>query len=275
MAPQLRSLCSSPLHARSAVYRNWNNATSYPSLHASTCVSAVPCLPATHKSHSSLPELAASNKKSWVKDVLTAATKLPFACPPLDFANATPKSVEEYRKNLGIQANRWLQHEVDSSVELYLLHGRREPQKDKPATQITLYLPHYLSMVRTQSHREALTSIMLSTHRLALGKLWHTDHAHQPVPRHERVCRFCMDKVESPEHALLECQSNPDVLKIRSMFMVKLFHTVPRLQPMSMTVDSTAFLKAIIYEHSTIVLTGKFVHDVLEVFYATEVYRRR
>ncbi|KAJ7842458.1 hypothetical protein B0H14DRAFT_2229929, partial [Mycena olivaceomarginata] len=120
----------------------------------------------------------------------------------LDFANVTPKSVEEYRKHLGIQANQWLQQEVDSSVKLYLLHRRREPQKDKSAAQITLYLQHYLSMVRTHHHK-ALTSIMLPTHRLALEKLRQTDHAHQPLPRHQRDCRFCIDKVDSPEHALL------------------------------------------------------------------------
>jgi hypothetical protein len=32
-------------------------------------------------------------------------------------------------------------------------------------------------------------------------------------------------------------------------------------------------LKAIIYERSTIVLVAKYVHDILEVFYATPVYR--
>jgi hypothetical protein len=80
--------------------------------------------------------------------------------------------------------------------------------------------------------------------------------------------------VESPEHALLECQSNPDVVNIRNAFMAKLFHTVPKFQLMSMMVDSIAFCRAIIYEHSTIVLVGKFVNEVLEVFYATEVYRR-
>ncbi|KAJ7196337.1 hypothetical protein C8J57DRAFT_1106738, partial [Mycena rebaudengoi] len=183
-------------------------------------------------------ELAASNKKSWVGDALTAATKLPFDFPQLDFATATPKSVEDYRKSIETRANQWLQHEVDSSVKLYLLHCRREPQKDKPAAQITLYLRHCLFMIRTQSHREAMTSIMLSTHQLALEKLRYTDHAHQPVPRHERVCRFCTDKVESPEHALLEYQSNPDVLNIRSIFLAKLFRTVPKSQQRFRKVDS-------------------------------------
>jgi hypothetical protein len=127
-------------------------------------------------------------------------------------------------------ASKWLQHEVNSSEKLYLLHGRREPQKDKPAAQKTIYLRHYLSMVRTQSHREALTSIMLSTHQLALEKLRYVDHAKPKVPRDERVCGFCLSSVESPEHALIECQASPEVLKLRDVFMHKLFRAVPRLQ---------------------------------------------
>lgn len=57
-------------------------------------------------------------------------------------------------------------------------------------------------MVTTPSHREVLTSIMVSTHLLALERLRYVDHAHQPVPCHERVCRFCSTEVKSPEHAL-------------------------------------------------------------------------
>ncbi|KAJ7721807.1 hypothetical protein B0H16DRAFT_1602001, partial [Mycena metata] len=45
----------------------------------------------------------------------------------------------------------------------------------------------YLTMVKTQEHREAITSVLLSTHRLALEVLRYVDHAHQPVPRAERL----------------------------------------------------------------------------------------
>jgi hypothetical protein len=140
-----------------------------------------------------------------------------------------------------------------------MLHGRREPQKDKPAVQKPLYMRHYLSMVTTASHREALTSIMLSTHLLALERLRYVDHAQQPVPRHERFCRFCTTEVESPEHALLECQSSPAVLNLRAVFLEKLFRTVPKLQTRMAQLTSVEFLKAIIYERSTIVLVGKYV----------------
>ncbi|KAJ7724336.1 hypothetical protein DFH07DRAFT_722319, partial [Mycena maculata] len=163
-------------------------------------------------------ELAAAGKRSWAGDVLTAAKKLKFPIPPLDFLNATTSSVEAYQKLVEKAGENYIQQEVDRSDKLYMLQGRREPQKDQPAVHKTLYLRHYLSMVKTTSHRKALTSIMLSTHLLALERLRYVDHAHPSVPRQERVCRFCKTEVESPEHAMLECQASPEVLNLRVKF---------------------------------------------------------
>jgi hypothetical protein len=130
-------------------------------------------------------------------------------------------------------------------------------------------------MVKTQSHREALTSIMLSTHSLALEKLWHVNHAYPSVPRHERLCRFCTAEVESPEHALLECKESHSILDLRTAFLEKLFSTVPKtkMQQKMVQLSSVEFLKAIIYERATILLVGKYEHEVLQEFYAVPVYR--
>jgi hypothetical protein len=89
----------------------------------------------------------------------------------------------------------WLQGEIDLSEKLYLLHGRCEPRKDKPPTQVTSCMRHYLTMVKTQKHREAITSMLLSTHLLAVEVLGYVDHTHQPVPRSERLCRLCKTEV--------------------------------------------------------------------------------
>ncbi|KAJ7508183.1 hypothetical protein B0H11DRAFT_1704589, partial [Mycena galericulata] len=209
-------------------------------------------------------ELAATGKKSWAGDVLIAAKKLPFECPPLDFA---------YRNYVEKNALEWLQHQGDSSDKLYLMHGQHEPQKDKPAAQKTLFMRHYLYMVKTQIHREALTSIMLSTHLLALEKLRHVDHALQPVPQNECLCRFYLATVESPEHALLECHASAVVLNLRTLFLEKPFHTVLQMKHKLAELTSVEFLKAMIQERSTIVLVAKFVYEVLEEFYADPVYR--
>ncbi|KAJ7434273.1 hypothetical protein B0H11DRAFT_1938771 [Mycena galericulata] len=53
-----------------------------------------------------------------------------------------------------------------------------------------------------------------------------------------------------------------------NVFLDKLFHAVPKMQTKLAEISSVEFLKAMIYERSTIVLVAKFVPDVLEEFYA-------
>ena len=114
-------------------------------------------------------ELAAGGKKSWVSDLIKAATRLPFRCPELVLTDTTSiRDVEIYAKLVDQLMLEWLQDAIDSSDKLYLIQGRIEPQKDKPPTQITSKMRHYLTMVKTQKQREALTSLLLSTHQLAV-----------------------------------------------------------------------------------------------------------
>jgi hypothetical protein len=90
-------------------------------------------------------------------------------------------TIEVYWKDIEARALGWLQHEVDLSVKLYLQHGRREPQKDKPPTQKTLYLRHW--------SRTKRSNFTLAVDPLAyLGKV----AVFQPVPRAENFCHFCI-----------------------------------------------------------------------------------
>jgi hypothetical protein len=191
-------------------------------------------LPPTHfaRAASNSPiKLAATDKKSWAKDLISAASKLPFACPGPNFGNATSKSILDYAKNVDNLMLQWIQSEVDSSDKLYLLQGRREPQKDKPPAPQTPRLRYYLSMVKTQKHREALTSLPISTHLLAVEILRYGDHEHPRQDDHsKRVCRFCKSEIETPEHALLGCDASSEVVHLRSNFLVQLFATTPTLR---------------------------------------------
>jgi hypothetical protein len=186
----------------------------------------------------------------------------------------TDKEVETYAKLVRKLMLEWLQDEIDSSDKLYLLHGRREPQKDKSPTQVTSCMRHYLTMVKTQKHREALTSLMLSTHLLAVEILRYVDHAHQPVPRDERLCRFCKNEVETPEHALITCEHSESLVELRAIFLGQLFTTLPDLRVQMMELSNTDFLRAIIYPRPTIALVAKYAYEVLELFYAVPVWRR-
>jgi hypothetical protein len=235
-------------------------------------------LPPTHYARvavNSSIKLAAAGKKSWAKDLMTAASKLPFTCPGPELANATAASTLDYAKSVDDLMLKWIQGEVDSSEKLYLIQGRREPQKDKPPAPQTLRLRHHMSMVKTQKRREAFTSLLLSTHLLAVEILRYGDHE-QPREddRSKRVCRFCKIEVETPEHVLLACDTYVEVMSLRAAFLVQLFKTAPTLRRLMNELDLIEFFKSMVFERSTIALVAKFAHEVLEVFYTIPVFRR-
>ena len=100
-------------------------------------------------------------------------------------------------------------------------------------------------MVKIQKHREAITSgsVLLSTHLLAVEILRYVDHAYQPVPRSDRLCRFCRSEVETPEHVLISCESSDLVVGFRTVFLGKLFSDLPYLQQQMAELSNTEFLK--------------------------------
>lgn len=225
----------------------------------------------THYARAALEDscqLALNKKPSWALDLLTAIKKLPFTCPELDLQQLSVDGVTSLRKHIETQTGKWLQNEVDGSRKLYLIHGRLEPQKNKPPAQKSLYLRHYLTTVQSRKHRRALTSVLLSTHHLAVQRMGWGDHEHKRVEDIRlRKCRFCHHEVETSEHALFQCAGSVDVRKLRKAFLTQIFHEIPHLQRMrgSTTLD---FLKALTYERQTISLLAKYAYDVLQLFYA-------
>ncbi|KAJ7187675.1 hypothetical protein GGX14DRAFT_342033, partial [Mycena pura] len=114
--------------------------------------------------------------------------------------------------------------------------------------------------------------VLLSTHLLAVEVLRYVDHVRQPVPRSERLCRFCRKEVETPEHALISCESSEELVGLRATFLGELFTSLPNLRNEMAVLSNTLFLKAIIFPRSTIALVAKFAHDVLQLFYAVPVF---
>ena len=103
--------------------------------------------------------------------------------------------------------------------------------------------------------------------------VFYVDHAYQPVPRSDRLCRFCRSEVETPEHALISRESSDLVVALRNVFLGKLFSDLPHLQQQMAELSNTEFLKASIYPISAIALVAKFAFEVLEIFYTVPVFR--
>ncbi|KAJ7572900.1 hypothetical protein C8J56DRAFT_805934 [Mycena floridula] len=212
--------------------------------------------------------LARNGKKSWAKDMQKAIQKMPFPVPVIPLVDPSMEDIDEIIDQVLKETETWMQKKVDESVKLYLIHGRVEPDKEKPPAPKVMHMRHYLYLVRAAKHRRALTSIIVGSHMLAIERMRWTDKNHKKVhDRTQRKCRLCHSMIETPEHALLECVGVPELIRLRNIFISEIFAEIPGLGAMA-GCTPTEFLKALIYERKTIALTAKFVYEILEVFYA-------
>ena len=69
---------------------------------------------------------------------------------------------------------------------------------------------HYLNVVTVKSHRQALSRLLLSSHRLKIE----TGRWERPIiPHTERRCPICPDKIEDEFHFIVECNLYKDIRK--------------------------------------------------------------
>ena len=80
-------------------------------------------------------------------------------------------------------------------------------------------------------------------------------------------------EAETPEHALITCNSSDALVELCSAFLPQLFHNAPHLQNLMVDLSNTEFLKAMIYSRPNVALVAKFAYTVLELFYAVPVLR--
>ncbi|KAH6890871.1 hypothetical protein BKA70DRAFT_1120066, partial [Coprinopsis sp. MPI-PUGE-AT-0042] len=146
---------------------------------------------------------------NWLADMRTAIAKLPYGITTPTFDTLPNRDqVNGLIKAIWTGLNTYLAASVNGSEKLYLIKGRRDPEDEsKPAP--VLAMRGYLK-VANDKHRKALTRYMLSSHQLAVEALRWVDHARPKINRQWRLCRFCRAKVETPEHAVLECKGDPE-----------------------------------------------------------------
>jgi hypothetical protein len=75
------------------------------------------------------------------------------------------------QEDLDRTCDRSLQTFVDNYPKCMLIRGRLEPAENGQRVHMTRKLRHYLSAPLIPAHRRAITSIMLSSHALAVERL--------------------------------------------------------------------------------------------------------
>ncbi|KAJ7268257.1 hypothetical protein C8J57DRAFT_1067332 [Mycena rebaudengoi] len=153
---------------------------------------------------------------------------------------------------------------VNGSSRLYL-HGRCEPfEKDSPAP-VTIFLPHYLTLVANADHRRALTRLLLSQHGLAIESLRYDSRYYWRVERPLRLCRFGCSKVETVEHAIFFCSQNDILVHKREVFYRAVSTKVPAVLSVQAP-NTTEVLKMVVFRRDTVCQIAKFASQTFKKF---------
>jgi hypothetical protein len=228
-------------------------------------------LPANHLARAAVLDscmLSTSSHSSWITDLWFVLLNLPIPISVPDLTQINGDGIKLLQSTVVASMKDWLNKEM-MSPKMYLLQGRLELEEDKAPVPKTLHFRHYLR-VMTVSHRKSLTRLLLSDHGLAVEQLRRIHGPH--VPREQRLCRFCLNAVESPEHALLECTASHELVRLRNAFVQRMQVEMPVFLSGFAPQGALLCLKALIANRTTIALLAKYTHDVLQIFDAHAIY---
>ena len=129
----------------------------------------------------------------------------------------------------------------------------------------------YLESPIVPAHRKALTSIMFSSHGLAIERLRWAERYRPTVPREWRLCRLCLTQVEDEVHALMDCQGDRSrqLVLIRDVMRRDVHEIVPDFQ---WHLDSHTLLQFLIHDRRLSIPIADFVFKVLTHFDSVPMY---
>lgn len=162
------------------------------------------------------------------------------------------------------------QREVDLSAKLRLIRTRLDRATGGELTSRPMVFRQYLR-VTIPSHRIALTRLLLSDHKLSEERGRWAGRHRAPISPLLRLCRLCRDSIESPEHALLECDALGYLVYTRSVFLAKVYNDTPELASYRGT--STVLLQKLLARRQITNLLAKHAFDTSAVFESFDILR--
>ena len=164
-----------------------------------------------------------------------------------------------------------LNNVLSGSPKCSLLAARLELGANGGRVAVVRKLRHFLALPIIPAHRKAFTSVMFSSHGLAIERLRWGERYRAPVPREWRLCRFCRAHVEDEVHALLDCRGDGfhplvtfrDALRLEVAEVVPDFYWHP---------DSRTLLLSLLHDKRLPVPVAKFLYNILTVFYSVPMY---
>lgn len=212
------------------------------------------------------------NKPCWLMDIRYVIERLNLPEPIImpDLLTAGGAEIDDLIKKIEQGMNTMLQSQLENSTKLYLLHGRPHNDPISKKGKRVLMLRHYL-MIANHDHRQSLTRIVTSCHAFALERLRWTQGRQPRIDPELRQCRMCLQKIESPEHAVLECNDHPELIIARKSFFDKISPEVPRLRIILLLNAREEFV-ALLSIKSITGLLAKLCHETAEIFASKPMY---
>jgi hypothetical protein len=234
-------------------------------------------LPSTHYAYAAFQEsktLLRNGYPSWISDLNWVIHHLPGVDLPqlgIHVEHMSGAQLTDLKMDVERWCDSYLHSVLIASPKCTFLTSRFESPSHigGERTPIIRQLRHYLVLPLIPAHRKAVTSIMLSTHGLAVERLRWRERYRAPVPRDWRLCRFCRSHVEDEGHALLECVSHPDLEGLRDVFRVAVHTLIPEFQ---WPRDISGQLRDLLQEKRLAIPLAKFIFDITNVFYASPVF---
>ncbi|KAJ3886185.1 hypothetical protein GG344DRAFT_57915 [Lentinula edodes] len=107
--------------------------------------------------------------------------------------------------------------------------------------------------------------MVTSNHKLAVERLRWAERNKPMVQHDKRLCRMCREKVEDGAHVLFECSNSCKVIQLRKAFMQRVMQEIPHFA--RHYGDGWELFGELLADKRVV-----YVHEVLEVFYAVEIY---
>ncbi|KAF7355921.1 Reverse transcriptase domain-containing protein [Mycena venus] len=216
-------------------------------------------------------DLFSMGHSSWAGDIaiLLRALPTPIRIAPGDFLSVP--AIEAITKKVVEAVDVDLQFDINFLQKTHLLRNRLEyVEASKTLSLVTRRRRHYLTMVPIPAHRIALTRLLLGDHNLSVERLRYRVRYRLPIPREERLCRFCRNAVEDEVHATLDCEAQPTLIDLRTSFLHDIFECDPPLKSEYEVLSHYDFLCRMVSSRKGVARLAKYACDVLAVFDSVE-----
>lgn len=179
-------------------------------------------LPQSHLALVAARELVAldvSGRKGWLSKLRDDLLLLGLTLPP----NPDVGDVSDVLRRFENAVRLNVFNDINCSPKLDLLHSRRDFSSGRPRTVHSIAFRNYL-LLKNRELRVALTKLVLSDHSLAIERLRWRNGRDYDIPQGMRLCRFCVQAVEDPLHALFQCTASDELRALRRQLWLRLTH---------------------------------------------------